>query len=73
VAIGAIMPTATDAGVVSGPLISAMFVPFYAISLTVSEPQALSVQVFTYFPLTAPVTAMLRNARAPSGRGRWGP
>ncbi|GGG70082.1 hypothetical protein GCM10011374_38290 [Kocuria dechangensis] len=61
VAIGAIMPTAKDAGVVFGPLIFSMFVPFYAISLIVSDPGALIVAVFTFFPLTAPVTAMLRN------------
>jgi ABC-2 type transport system permease protein len=62
VGIGAIMPTAKDAGVIFGPLIFAMFIPFYAISLIISDPGALIVQVFTYFPLTAPVTAMLRNA-----------
>ena len=62
VAIGAIMPTAKDAGVIFGPLIFAMFIPFYAISLIISDPDALIVQVFTFFPLTAPVTAMLRNA-----------
>ncbi|MGQ1840285.1 ABC transporter permease [Kocuria turfanensis] len=62
VAIGAIMPTAKDAGMIFGPLIFSMFIPFYAISLIISDPQALIVQVFTYFPLTAPVTAMLRNA-----------
>ena len=61
VAIGAIMPTAKDAGVIFGPLIFAMFIPFYAISLIISDPGALIVQVFTFFPLTAPVTAMLRN------------
>ncbi|WP_298590284.1 ABC transporter permease [uncultured Kocuria sp.] len=61
VAIGAIMPTAKDAGVIFGPLIFAMFIPFYAISLIISDPDALIVQVFTFFPLTAPVTAMLRN------------
>ncbi|MEX5303235.1 ABC transporter permease [Kocuria sabuli] len=62
VAIGAVMPTAKDAGVVFGPLIFAMFIPFYAISLIISDPGALIVQVFTWFPLTAPVTGMLRNA-----------
>lgn len=30
-------------------------------SLVISDPGAPIVQVFTYFPLTAPVTAMLRN------------
>ncbi|PLC10715.1 sodium transporter [Kocuria flava] len=62
VAIGAIMPTAKDAGVIFGPLIFSMFIPFYAISLIISDPGTLIVGVFTYFPLTAPVTAMLRNA-----------
>ncbi|MCY1241472.1 hypothetical protein D9M72_543750 [compost metagenome] len=62
VAIGAIMPTAKDAGTIFGPLMALIFVPFYAISLIISDPRAVIVQVFTYFPLSAPVTAMLRNA-----------
>lgn len=61
VAIGAIMPTAKDAGTIFGPLMALIFVPFYAISLIISDPHAPIVQVFTYFPLSAPVTAMLRN------------
>ncbi|MBP2269293.1 ABC-2 type transport system permease protein [Pseudarthrobacter sp. PvP004] len=61
VAIGAVMPTAKEAGVIFGPLMALIFVPFYAISLILSDPSAPIVQVFTYFPLSAPVTAMLRN------------
>jgi ABC-2 type transport system permease protein len=61
VAMGAIMPTAKEAGTIFGPLMAAMFIPFYAYSLIISDPKSLIVQVFTYFPLTAPVTAMLRN------------
>jgi ABC-2 type transport system permease protein len=61
VAIGAIMPTAKEVGTIFGPLMAAMFIPFYAYSLIISDPQSPVVQVFTYFPLTAPVTAMLRN------------
>ncbi|TLM86288.1 ABC transporter permease [Pseudarthrobacter sp. NamE2] len=61
VAIGAIMPTAKEAGTIFGPLMAAMFIPFYAHSLIISLPKSLIVQVFTYFPLTSPVTAMLRN------------
>ncbi len=61
VAVGAIMPTARDAGQISAPLMILIFVPFYAVSLVVSDPHALIVQLFTYFPYTAPVTAMLRN------------
>ncbi|NUT70990.1 ABC transporter permease [Pseudarthrobacter sp. C4D7] len=61
VAIGAIMPTAKEAGTVFGPLVAMMFIPFYTFSLIISNPDALIVQIFTYFPLTAPVTALLRN------------
>jgi ABC-2 type transport system permease protein len=61
VAIGAIMPTAKDAGTIFGPLMALIFIPFYAISLIISDPRAPIVQIFTYFPLSAPVTAMLRN------------
>nr|WP_308930776.1 ABC transporter permease [Arthrobacter sp. SLBN-112] len=61
VAIGAIMPTAKEAGTVFGPLVAMMFIPFYTFSLIISNPGALIVQIFTYFPLTAPVTALLRN------------
>ena len=60
-AIGAVMPNAKEAGVVFGPLMALIFVPFYAISLILSDPQSPIVQAFTYFPLSAPVTAMLRN------------
>jgi ABC-2 type transport system permease protein len=62
VAIGAIMPTAKDAGQIFAPLMILIFVPFYAVSLVVSDPHSLIVQVFTYVPYTAPVTALLRNA-----------
>jgi ABC-2 type transport system permease protein len=62
VAIGAVMPTAKDAGTIFGPLMALIFVPFYAVSLIISDPRALIVQIFTYFPLSAPVTGLLRNA-----------
>lgn len=62
VAIGALMPTAKEAGQYFGVAMVAVFVPFYAISFIISDPHALIVQIFTYFPLSAPITAMLRNA-----------
>lgn len=62
VAIGAVMPTAKEAGNFMGVMMALIFVPFYAISLIFSNPQALIVQIFTYFPFSSPVTAMLRNA-----------
>lgn len=61
VAVGAIMPTAKDAGQIFGVMIALMFVPFYAVSLIVSDPHSFIVQIFTWFPYSAPVTALLRN------------
>jgi ABC-2 type transport system permease protein len=45
-----------------GAMMALIFIPFYVISLIVSDPHALIVQIFTYFPFSAPITAMLRNA-----------
>lgn len=61
VAVGAIMPTAKEAGLIFGVMMGLIFVPFYAVSLIVSDPHSFIVQIFTYFPYSAPVTAMLRN------------
>src|SRR5450756_1249963 len=61
VAVGAVMPTAKEAGPVFASLMVVIFVPFYVVTLIVSDPHALIVQIFTYIPFSAPVTAMLRN------------
>lgn len=61
VAVGAIMPTAKEAGQIFGVMMALIFVPFYAVTLIVSDPHSLIVQIFTWFPYSAPVTAMLRN------------
>jgi ABC-2 type transport system permease protein len=61
VAVGAIMPTAKEAGQIFGVMMALIFVPFYAVTLIVSDPHSLIVQVFTWFPYSAPVTALLRN------------
>jgi ABC-2 type transport system permease protein len=61
VALGAVMPTAKEAGSLMGGMIALIFVPFYALSLVVSDPHSPIVQIFTYFPFSAPVTALLRN------------
>lgn len=62
VAIGAIVPTAKEAGSFFGGMMALIFVPFYAVSLILSHPNSLISVVFTYFPYSAPVTGMLRNA-----------
>jgi hypothetical protein len=56
-----VVPTVKEAGTAFAPLMIMLFLPFYVVSLIVSDPHALIVQIFTYFPFTAPVTAMLRN------------
>ncbi len=61
VAIGAVVPTVKEAGTAFAPLMIMLFLPFYVVSLIVSDPGALIVRIFTYFPYTAPVTAILRN------------
>jgi ABC-2 type transport system permease protein len=61
VAAGAIMPTAKDASQVFGIMMTLIFVPMYAVALVISEPHAFIVQLFTFFPYSAPVTALLRN------------
>lgn len=62
VGIGAVMPTAKDASMVFAPVMIMMFIPFYIVTMVVSAPDSIIVQIFTFFPFTAPVTAMLRNA-----------
>ena len=55
------MPTAKEAGQIFGIMMALIFVPFYTVTSAVSDPHAFIVQIFTYFPYAAPVTAMLRN------------
>jgi ABC-2 type transport system permease protein len=62
VAIGSVMPSAKEAGSAFAVVIISLFLPFYAVSMLIAEPRGVVSQIFTYFPLTSPVTAMLRNA-----------
>lgn len=61
VAVGAVMPTAKEAGQIFGVVVTLLFVPFWTLSLVASNPDSWLVQVITYFPYSAPVTAMMRN------------
>jgi ABC-2 type transport system permease protein len=56
------MPSAKEAGNTFGLVVLSLFIPLYAGSLLVSDPHGTVSQVFTFFPLTAPVSAMVRNA-----------
>ncbi len=62
VAVGAAMPTVKDAAPFFTGVILTLFLPIYAVSLIVTSSSAPVVQAFTFFPYTAPVTALLRNA-----------
>jgi ABC-2 type transport system permease protein len=62
VGFGSLFPSAQDASRYLGIVILSAFIPLYAIGYVVSSPHALIVTLFTYFPLTAPSTVLLRNA-----------
>jgi len=62
VGLGAMFPGGSDASRFMGFAIIWNFVPIYAITSVISSPHTLIVTVFTYFPLTAPSTMLLRNA-----------
>jgi ABC-2 type transport system permease protein len=62
VAVGAAMPTVKDASPYFAGMVITLFLPIYVISLIITSPQAPIVQAFTFFPYTAPVTALVRNA-----------
>ena len=62
VAIGSAVPTAKEAGGYFTFVLLAVFIPFYALGAIASSPEQLIVQVMSFFPLTAPITLMLRNA-----------
>ena len=62
VCVGSVMPTAKEAGGVYAGVIITMFFPLYAMSLLLSQPEGVVSRIFTFFPLTAPITALIRNA-----------
>ncbi len=62
VAIGAAVPTAKEAGSFLGVVMVLIFGPLYAASLFVSAPDALLVKILSFFPFTAPIPLLLRNA-----------
>lgn len=62
VTIGAAVPTAKEAANFFGVIIILIFGPLYAAPLFISSPESPIVQGLSYFPLTAPIPLMLRNA-----------
>ena len=45
-----------------GVAMFSMFIPLYALQAIISDPGQLLVQIFSYFPLSAPITLLIRNA-----------
>lgn len=62
VGFGSLFPSAQEAGRYMGTAIISTFLPIYAIGYIINSSHALVVNVFTYFPLTAPTTLLIRNA-----------
>lgn len=62
VAIGAAVPTAREASGFFGLIMAFIFGPLYAVTLFISAPQSPIVTFLSYFPFTAPIPLMLRNA-----------
>lgn len=60
--LGAAMPTAKEAGSFFGAAMALVFGPLYAAPLFISSPESIVVQILSYFPLTAPIPLLLRNA-----------
>jgi len=60
--LGAAVPTAKEAGGFFGAVMALTFGPLYAAPLFISAPHSLIVQILSYFPLTAPIPLLLRNA-----------
>jgi ABC-2 type transport system permease protein len=61
VGLGSLFPSAQDAGRFLGVGILWVFIPIYTLGYILTSPGSLIVSVFTYFPLTATTTLMLRN------------
>lgn len=62
VAIGAAMPTAKEASQFFGIIMVFMFAPLYAAPLFVTSPESPVVIALSFFPPTAPIPLLLRNA-----------
>lgn len=62
VAIGAAVPTAREASGFFGLVMAFIFGPLYAVTLFISAPQSPIVTLLSFFPFTAPIPLMLRNA-----------
>jgi ABC-2 type transport system permease protein len=61
-AIGSVVPTAKEANSFFGIIILLLMLPFIFLTGIMSDPNSTLVQFLTYFPLTSPMTILLRMA-----------
>jgi ABC-2 type transport system permease protein len=62
VGFGSLFPSAQEAGRYLGMSIIAAYLPIYSIGFIIDNTHSLIINIFTYFPLTAPTTILIRNA-----------
>lgn len=62
VAFGAVMPTAKEANSWLSVILLLMIIPLYFISALISDPHSFISQFITFFPFTAPISALIRNS-----------
>ena len=60
--VGALVPTARDASQFIAPVMIGIVLPLYFLQLFISGENSALTYVMSYFPLTAPIALMLRNA-----------
>jgi ABC-2 type transport system permease protein len=61
VGFGSLFPSAQEAGRYLGMAIISAFLPIYAIGYILNSTHSLIVSIFSFFPLTAPTTLLIRN------------
>lgn len=59
--IGSLFPTAQDASQFYAPIILCMVIPFYFAGAIMVGAKTIFIQILSFFPLSAPITLMLRN------------
>lgn len=62
VGFGSLFPSAQEAGRYLGMAIISAYIPIYALGYILNSTHTLIVNIFTFFPLTAPTTLLIRNA-----------
>ena len=62
IAIGAAMPTVKDAQGMFATVLMMLVLPVYVVIWMMTNPDNVLIQILTFFPWTAPITAMARNA-----------